>query len=83
VWLLFSKKRALFLKNWALVLMGRKNWVGYAANPQNGTLPRLKPSVFSPLDGIHIHQPNEQTVARLNFLYAKDWDVWRDVEAVW
>jgi len=83
VWLPFSGKRRLFLKNWWGVLVGQKNWVGYAPNPLNNTLPKLKPAVFSPLDGIHIHQPSEQTVARLNFLYAKDWDVWRDVEVVW
>ena len=71
------------LRGWPAVLLGRKTWVGYAPSPQNVTLPRLRPGVFSPLDTAQLQQPNEQTVARLNFLYAKDWTLWRDVEAVW
>lgn len=82
-WLLFFKKKMALLRGWPAVLLGRRTWVGYAPSPQNVTLPHLKPGVFSPLDTARLQQPNEQTVARLNFLYAKDWDLWRDVEAVW
>ena len=82
LWLVFSKKRAVLLKNWPAVFAGKKTWVGYALNGQNGTLPYLKPGVFTPLAGLDDLRLTEQTVARLNFLYAKDWNVWRDLEAV-
>ena len=83
IWLLFSRKRNVFLKKWGAVLFGLKTWVGYAPHPENKTLPRLRPGVFSPLDGIGIQHPTTHTIARLNFLYAKDWDAWRDVEVIW
>jgi GT2 family glycosyltransferase len=82
-WLLFSGKKKALLRGWPAVLLGRKTWVGYAPSPQNASLPQLRPGLFSPLDTARVQQPTEQTVARLNFLYAKDWGVWRDVEAVW
>ena len=78
LWLLISRKRTVLLKNWWPVLSSQKTWVGYAANEQNNTLPKLKPSVFSPLDGLGNIHPNDATTARLNFLFAKDWDTGRD-----
>ncbi len=81
-WMLFSAKRKLLLRNWWPVVAARKTWVGYAPNAGNQTLPRLKPGVFSPLAGLHDLHLSDQTVARLNFLYAKDWNVWRDAEIV-
>ncbi len=83
VWLLFSAKKTLFWQNWGAVLFGKKTWVGYAPNEQNATLPRLKPGVFSPLDQLQGLQANAPTVARLNFLFAKDWNIWRDLEVLW
>ena len=79
-WLLFSKKSNTLLKNWWPVSISRKTWVGYVAHPQNNTLPPLKPGVFSPLAGLRDLNLNEQTIGRLNFLYAKDWNIWRDME---
>ena len=82
-WLLFSAKKTLFLANWWSVLLGRKTWVGYASSDQNATLPALKPGVFSPLDQLQGLQATAPTVARLNFLFAKDWNLWRDLEVLW
>ncbi|MEI6411463.1 MAG: glycosyltransferase family 2 protein [Bacteroidota bacterium] len=82
-WLLFSNKRGTLLRNWAAVLLGFKTWVGYAANPQNTDLPKLRPGVFSPLDALEGIQAGESTVARLNYLYAKDWGSLRDLEVLW
>lgn len=82
-WLLFSKKRGALLRHWAAVLLGLKTWVGYAANPQNTDLPKLRPGVFSPLDALEGIQAGESTVARLNYLYAKDWGAFRDLEVLW
>ncbi|MFN4254481.1 MAG: glycosyltransferase [Saprospiraceae bacterium] len=79
IWAVFSAKRSLLLKNWLPVFVGKKTWVGYAPHPENSSLPRLKPGVFSPLDGLRDLRPNAATVGRLNFLWAKDWDAWRDL----
>ena len=81
-WLFFSKKRNLLLQNWGPVLLARKTWVGYAPNEQNETLPRLRSGIFSPLAGFQEVQLNSATIARLNFLYAKDWNVWKDLEVL-
>ncbi|MEO6037989.1 MAG: glycosyltransferase [Saprospiraceae bacterium] len=82
-WGLFSPKKTRFRQNWGAVFSGKKTWVGYAPNEENASLPALKPGVFSPLDQIQGLQANAPTVARLNFLYAKDWNVWRDLDVLW
>jgi hypothetical protein len=81
-WLMLSEKRSLFLKNWWAVFAGKKTWVGYAPHEQNHALPAIKAGVFSPLDALKGLNVNDQAVARLNFLFAKDWNVWRDMELV-
>ncbi|MBK6993770.1 MAG: glycosyltransferase [Lewinellaceae bacterium] len=79
VWLIFSGKRRLLLNNWGTVLLGQKTWVGYAPNAQNSTLPTLRSGVFSPLDALKDLNVNEETAARLNFFFAKDWEMERDL----
>lgn len=78
----FPGKMQIALKNWWAVFTGKKTWVGYAESRQNTALPAIKPSVFSPLDGFKGLKINELSVDRLNFLYAKDWNVWRDIDIV-
>jgi GT2 family glycosyltransferase len=82
VWLLFSGKRKPFLANWWRVFSGSRTWVGYAPNDQNGALPNLKPGVFTPLDAFGDLKTSAGTIARLNFLYAKDWNSGRDLEVL-
>ena len=83
IWLLFSAKRGRFLQYWPAVFFGRRTWVGYASDAKNGSLPRLKPGVFSPMEGLQEFNASEAAVARLNFLFAKDWNVWRDLAILW
>jgi GT2 family glycosyltransferase len=84
VWAIFSKNRMPLLRSWAAVLLGKKTWVGYAESADNGTLPRLKPAVFPITLGVTHRMPlTPVMVARLNFLYAKDWDMWRDVQVLY
>jgi len=78
--LLFSKKRKSFTEGWFPVLLGRKTWVGYTPHPQNSALPKLKPGVFSPINALEGLPATPNTVERLNFLYAKDWQMGRDLE---
>jgi GT2 family glycosyltransferase len=87
--LIFAKNRSAILKNLLPILMASKTWVAYAMQTvTNGTgasenLPKLKQGVFSPLNAANLTEPNAPTIQRLNFLYAKDYDVWRDAEIVW
>ncbi len=78
-WLIFSRKRDLLFKNWGVVLLGKKTWVGYAPKAQNTTLPTLRSGVFSPVDALKDLKVNEETAARLNFFFAKDWEMERDL----
>jgi len=43
----------------------------------------LRPGVFSMLDALDGVTPTSATVARLNYLYAKDWSIWRDLEILY
>jgi hypothetical protein len=78
-WLIFSGKRSRLLKNWAAVLLGQKTWIGYVPHAQNSTLPKLRPGVFTPVDALKGLTVNEETAARLNFFFAKDWELERDL----
>ncbi len=81
-WLIFSPKRFDFIFNWIPVLTGNKTWVGYASTTEKLSLPIIKKGVFTPLNSISVHQADDSTIARLNFLYAKNWDIWQDIEAI-
>lgn len=72
-----------WLRNCRQTLIGSKTWVGYATGLNIAALPKLKPSVLSPLDALpqqHQQQLNGNTIARLNFLYAKDYSPEKDWE---
>lgn len=65
------------------VFFGKKTWVGYA--PDGGdpdALPPLPQGVLTPLDAHPEIKATPTVTARLNFLYARDWSVQRDIEAV-
>ncbi|MEO0040977.1 MAG: hypothetical protein RL329_425 [Bacteroidota bacterium] len=77
----FIKNKKSFLTNSIQILLGRKTWVGYAVYPNQ--LPRLKSGIYTPSDGLARDKPlNQPTIQRIDFLYAKDYDVWRDVAIV-
>ncbi len=79
LWLLFSGRRKTWLASWWAVFSGQKTWIGYVPQGNIASLPPLKPGVFSPIDDLQNLHPTAQMIERLNFLYAKDWNVWRDM----
>lgn len=83
LWILFSEKWRKLIKHWLPVLLGRATWVSYAPHEAVSSLPKLKPGVFNPLDGLESIQPTEAMIGQLNVLYAKDWNVWQDFEIWW
>ncbi len=78
--LLFVKNGFNFLKNWFQVLVGKKTWVGYHSTNHVNHLPKIKKGVLSPLNGLKLNLSDESTIQRLNFLYARDFEVDRDFE---
>jgi len=79
------KNKSGFLKNIFQILIGKKTWVAYAQtdSTENINIPKIKKGVLSPLTGLKLLTPNIQTIQRLNFLYAKDYEASKDVEIVW
>ncbi|MEY3367034.1 MAG: hypothetical protein RI973_189 [Bacteroidota bacterium] len=67
------------LKNLGQVLLGKKSWVGYA-HTASGVLPGIRTGVLTPLDALGNRKLDAATVQRLDFLYAKDYDTWQDLE---
>lgn len=82
----FYKDPMQYIKNWWLVLFGRKSWVGYAPteNDSKGQywLPPLRPGVLSSVDLLKNTKVDDRTKGRLNLLYAKDYKVFKDLRIV-
>ena len=75
-----------FIRNWCLVFIGAKSWVGYEKGGKlenNYTLPQIREGVLSPLHALKNQAVNDATRARLNLLYAKDYTVYNDLQIVW
>jgi GT2 family glycosyltransferase len=83
IFLLISKHRKHLLKGFFPVLLGKKTWIAYASSLENRDLPKIKPGVFTVLEGIKPANFNDATVTRLNFIWAKDWSIWKDMEVLW
>lgn len=62
------------------VLLGRKTWVGY--DRPSPRLPRLRPSVWSERDRLPF-AIDEAAAQRLDFFFAKDYTVYRDLWVIW
>ncbi|MEZ4985739.1 MAG: hypothetical protein R2795_12005 [Saprospiraceae bacterium] len=43
----------------------------------------IKKGVVSPVQALQISNPDAHTLHRLNLLYAKDYELWSDVELLW
>ena len=84
------KNKVGFAGNIYQVLFGKKSWVGYILTNNSSNkkkvvenLPNIKPGVLSPWDALKLDQLNDHTIDRLNFLYAKDYEVSNDFEIIW
>ncbi|MFM2268038.1 MAG: hypothetical protein RL757_1479 [Bacteroidota bacterium] len=84
--LFFQQHILIFFKHIFQVLWGQKTWLGYKkqlfARENSSKLPKLSPSVFSSADLAMELSPENlatETIERLNFLYARDFDIWNDV----
>lgn len=79
--LIICKPTGLWRHIWQ-VLAGHRAWVGYA-QPIGEGLPPLASGVLSPLDALRISTPDANTIQRINFFYAKDYEIAQDIEIIW
>jgi hypothetical protein len=63
--------------NWLMVLTGRCSWVGLS-RPAHNHAQKGKQSVLHPADAIRASLAGENTVSRLEVLYARDYSVYTD-----
>jgi GT2 family glycosyltransferase len=76
-----AQHKSKFLANAWSVLVGKKSWVGYSE--KNNALPKLREGILQPSSALTNAQQRADTRARLDFLYAKDYMVEKDIELVW
>jgi len=77
--LIVVKQRANFVLNIFRVLLGEKTWVGFALAANLEALPKLKNAVLSTVKPTSQEKLNEITIQKLNFLYAKEYSVEKDL----
>jgi GT2 family glycosyltransferase len=85
--LIFSPFRILFpngskviAQAWT-VLLGRHTWVSYDGRDSKlSELPLLRPGYYSPAMYITSKQEVDLEVHMINYLYAREYSVWRDVD---
>ena len=78
------KKPIGFLANIITVLFGRKSWVGFKINNQSDKhkLPKIKPGILFPTDVLKNPNITNDTIQRLNLLYARDYKILNDLNII-
>ena len=81
VLLFFQENIQGFFGNLYRVFAGKASWVGYhrISDARMDNLPRIRPGILSPLDALERQHLDNDTVIRLNGLYAKDYRVYADL----
>ena len=64
------------------VLSGQKTWVSYQRDNSDGTLPNLRPGLIVPA-GNRAKSIDSEEMQRINFFYARDYSIWKDVSLLW
>lgn len=77
--LVFVKRPMNLFRNIFKVLLGELTWVSYAKADNIKLLPVIKSGVVSPLDAQPDKQYHPVTIQKLNFLYAKDYSIEKDL----
>lgn len=75
---IFQQDKLRFMKHIFQVLFGRKTWVGYSSQHPID-FPVIKPSILGIADSLEVSDLDTQTLYRLDFLYAKDYEVGEDL----
>lgn len=87
VLLFFVDKPMGLIKNCFKVLFGKLSFVGYyfprEEDKQLWNLPKIKSGVLNPLDALDKQLVDTATIQKLNMLYAKDYQLWNDINILW
>lgn len=81
---LFDKPLTVWI-NIALVVVGKRSWVGYIPEPVSGehnVLPKIRRGILSPLTPFKQVNRSSDTIARMNLLYARDYTIYQDLEII-
>lgn len=68
------------IRNIGNVLLGARTWVGYSAGSKKSLLPEIRPGILQPADRLGKIPVSGENIQRMDFLYAKDYHVWNDLE---
>jgi GT2 family glycosyltransferase len=80
---LIQKKPISTLKNIFKILWGSMSWVGYyPLYEQLHHLPNIRKGVLNPVDSIKFKHPDDETIRQLNLLYARDYNLWKDLNII-
>jgi hypothetical protein len=72
-----------YARNVFLVLFGKKTWVGYYHERKSDHhLPEIKEGVLNPVMGMKVRNQDTEVVSTLNILYARDYNVWKDLNII-
>jgi hypothetical protein len=59
------------------------SWVGYyPLYEQLHHLPNIRKGVLNPVDSIKFKHPDDETIRQLNLLYARDYNLWKDLNII-
>lgn len=73
-----------FVRNIFGTLFGRSTWVGYDRRAaSHAGLPGIRPGVVSPATQLSSTVATDETVQRLNLIYARDYQVKTDLAVLW
>lgn len=78
----FTRNPFGFIYNIIRVIAGFRTWVGYSNLPDS-SLPRIKKGILNPTDAIHGKNIDQETISRLNMLYARDYKMGTDLNIIW
>ncbi len=79
--ILFVKNPSGFFSNIIKVYAGAKTWVSYQQSNNDDTLPPIKPGPLPPW-GRPSSFTDQETKQNVNFYYARDYTVWKDVSLI-
>ena len=82
---IFLVKQPLgLLRNILLVLIGKRSWIGFTAHTidDSSRLPEIRLGVLHPLDAFPNQHVPDETAARLDLLYARDYKLMNDLTII-
>lgn len=82
--LLFKKTVKKIFMNAIWVIDGECSWVGYyQADKFAVHLPPIKIGILNPLDEFQMGTNDQKVIERLNFIYAKEYTIEKDLRIIW